>query len=447
MGWQGFNRADDPQAAYDAFAAGSKMKRLPTNDDVVEAFAFLASDRASFMTGAHCRSTAASLRAHEIERPLPRSGVRRVMVGTGKRPIRSSQRWLPLVIETVDRTLITSQHSKVASMNTTSAQCLGDESRPGTFHYLDATARPSLYRNGAVLTRRDPDGSDGGTEGVYLEEREITVHNARLMTGDKHPTVARNGFDLLTRPLARGGIDFFDQHQVVREYYIQCARIVQESTGGQVFAFDHNIRSASGKSNRRRISGGQQVQGPAHVAHGDYTLTGAPQRLRDLTKPATGNDTLCAILDEGQALIAPEMAQGALDGSGRFVIINVWRNIAEEPVATHPMALADGQSVEPEDLVVFEIHYRDRIGENYFCKHSPRHRWYFYPDMTSDEALLIKQWDSAGALARSGGAEGDASDRQAPCTFSLHSAFEDRSAPPDAPDRWSIEVRCMVLFD
>jgi NAD(P)-dependent dehydrogenase (short-subunit alcohol dehydrogenase family) len=51
MGWNGFNRADDPQAAYEAFAAGSKMKRLPTNEDVVEAFAFLASSRASFMTG------------------------------------------------------------------------------------------------------------------------------------------------------------------------------------------------------------------------------------------------------------------------------------------------------------------------------------------------------------------------------------------------------------
>ena len=51
MGWRGFNRADDPQAAYESFAAGSKMKRLPTNDDVVEAFAFLASARAGFMTG------------------------------------------------------------------------------------------------------------------------------------------------------------------------------------------------------------------------------------------------------------------------------------------------------------------------------------------------------------------------------------------------------------
>jgi 3-oxoacyl-[acyl-carrier protein] reductase len=51
VGWQGFNRADDPQAAYAAFAANSKLKRLPTNDDVVEAFVFLASSRAAFMTG------------------------------------------------------------------------------------------------------------------------------------------------------------------------------------------------------------------------------------------------------------------------------------------------------------------------------------------------------------------------------------------------------------
>lgn len=51
MGWKGFNRAPDPQAAYEAFAAGSKLKRLPTTDDVVAAFAFLASPQATFMTG------------------------------------------------------------------------------------------------------------------------------------------------------------------------------------------------------------------------------------------------------------------------------------------------------------------------------------------------------------------------------------------------------------
>jgi hypothetical protein len=140
-------------------------------------------------------------------------------------------------------------------------------------------------------------------------------------------------------------------------------------------------------------------------------------------------------------------ADRALGEGGRFAIINVWRNIAQEPVATHPLALCDAQSVQPEDLVVFEIHYHDRVGENYFAKSSPAHRWSFYPAMTRDEALLIKQWDSAGPFARSNGDHGDSLDPDAPCSFSFHSAFDDPSAPDDAPDRWSIEVRCIVIYD
>lgn len=305
--------------------------------------------------------------------------------------------------------------------------------------------RPSLYRNGEVLTRRDPDGSDVDMQGVSLGEREMTVHDARRAKAGERCTLATNGFELLTRPLG-GRLDFFDQRQVVQTYYGQCAAIVQAATGARVFAFDHNIRSASGKESRRRIRGGQQVQGPAHVVHGDYTLTSAPQRLRDLAQPPSGNDTLRSVLAEGQSLIDPETVADALDDGGRYSIVNVWRNIADEPVATHPLALCDAQSVRPEDLVVFEIHYQDRVGENYFARHSPRHRWYYYPAMTGDEALLIKQWDSAGKLARSQGGEGDAGDGQAPCTFSFHSAFEDPSTPADAPERWSIEVRCIVLY-
>ena len=51
MGWQGFHRAADAQQAYEAFVAGAKLKRMATNDDVVAAFAFLASEQASFLTG------------------------------------------------------------------------------------------------------------------------------------------------------------------------------------------------------------------------------------------------------------------------------------------------------------------------------------------------------------------------------------------------------------
>lgn len=65
--------------------------------------------------------------------------------------------------------------------------------------------------------------------------------------------------------------------------------------------------------------------------------------------------------------------------------------------------------------------------------------------MEHTEALLIKQWDSAGVFARSEGRARDTPGES--CTMSLHSAFNDKSAAPDAPNRQSIEVRCLVLFD
>ena len=179
--------------------------------------------------------------------------------------------------------------------------------------------------------------------------------------------------------------------------------------------------------------------------HGDYTLTSAPQRMRDLTRPPTLNDTYRTVLAEGETLLDAGAVEQAIT-DGRFALINVWRNIAREPVATRPLALCDGMSVHPEELVVFEIHYSDRIGENYFAKHDARHRWVYWSAMTRDEALLIKQWDSAGELARSEGARADPDGVDQHCTFSFHSAFEDPATPPDAPDRWSIEVRCAVLY-
>lgn len=332
-------------------------------------------------------------------------------------------------------------------MATDRAQSQETQTTLGAFNYLQASAQASLYRNGKVLTRRDADGSDAGMAGVNLESRELTIANARRLTGAQRRTLSENGFELTAWDATGSGIDFLDQEQVLRDYYPRCVDLVQRMTGARAFAFDHNIRSASGKQSQQRIAGGQQVQGPAHVVHGDYTLTSAPQRLRDLTKPPTANDTLRKILGQDKSLIRAEDAAPALEGNRRFAIINVWRNIAKEPVATNPLALCDSETVDPSDLVVFEIHYRDRIGENYFAKFSAKHRWFYYPGITGDEALLIKQWDSAGMLAQSKGSRADSAAPHAPCTFSFHSAFDDRATPPDAPDRWSIEVRCMVLYD
>jgi hypothetical protein len=316
--------------------------------------------------------------------------------------------------------------------------------------YLAASVESSLYRNGKVFAERDRDGNDSAYHGVVTEQRDVVINDARRLDQSRRRQLEVRGFDLLRRPLRRRDLQFFDHRQVVQEYYPECAEIVRQATNAaQVFAFDHNIRWAAGKDSRRRIAGGQQVQRPIHVVHGDYTLVSAPQRLRDLANPPGVNDTLRSVLAEGESLLTSDVVSRTLDERMRFALINVWRNIDHSPVMGDPLALCDGRTVAPDDLVVFEIHYRDRIGENWFAKYSPYHEWWYYPLMTRDEVVLIKQWDSAGGLAQSGGMHTDSSggNGDAPCTFSFHTAFTDPKTPTDAPDRQSIEVRCVAFFD
>jgi hypothetical protein len=64
-------------------------------------------------------------------------------------------------------------------------------------------------------------------------------------------------------------------------------------------------------------------------------------------------------------------------------------------------------------------------------KWNDQHRWYYFPQMRADEALLIKTFDSA-------------TDGRA--RFSVHTAFEDPSAPADAAPRESIETRALLFF-
>ena len=63
--------------------------------------------------------------------------------------------------------------------------------------------------------------------------------------------------------------------------------------------------------------------------------------------------------------------------------------------AMRRLRCCDGQTVEPGDLVASDLIYPNRSGETYSVKYNPNHRWYYIPEMTTDEALLLKCYDSA----------------------------------------------------
>jgi hypothetical protein len=157
---------------------------------------------------------------------------------------------------------------------------------------------------------------------------------------------------------------------------------------------------------------GRRVQGERPSAngrvHNDYTEASGPRRMQ-------------AVLENA----------GMAATAGRFAIVNIWRPI-RGPVLDAPLALCDARTVAGHDLVAGDVHYATRTGEIYLVRHSAHHRWFYFSAMNRAEALVFKQYDSQ---------------RRGVARFVPHAAFDHPDAPPDAPPRESIEVRCLVLFD
>jgi hypothetical protein len=225
----------------------------------------------------------------------------------------------------------------------------------------------------------------------------VRIRNARPIASRLE--LDREGFALVRHDTAVK--DFYDEDEVRRVYYKEAEQLIKAQTGAvKVVIFDHTIRVAE-----RAVARG--LRAPVQLVHNDYTEKSGPRRVRDL------------LGDE-----APSRLER------RFAEYNVWRPIVG-PVRMMPLALVDAASIAPGDLVTADLVYRDRIGEIYHGLYSPDHRWFYFPDMTPDEAVLIKCYDSlTDGRAR----------------FSLHSAFDDPTAPDDAPPRESIEVRSFAFF-
>ncbi|MEE8241573.1 MAG: CmcJ/NvfI family oxidoreductase, partial [Nitrospirales bacterium] len=169
-----------------------------------------------------------------------------------------------------------------------------------------------------------------------------------------------------------------------------------------VVIFDHTLRSGDKTEREARL-----IREPVLSAHNDYTEWSGPQRVREIL-PA-----------EAEALSAR-----------RFAIIQVWRAI-NQPIRANPLAIADARSIPMEDFLVAERRYPQRVGQTYRLKYSPNHRWFYFPEMRRDEALVFKVYDS---------------EKDGRARFTPHTSFEDPSSPPDAPPRQSIEVRAFAFF-
>jgi hypothetical protein len=262
-----------------------------------------------------------------------------------------------------------------------------------SLNYLaDSTEKPVYYAY-------EPPAGVPRQTGKFAQQ-PVAVRNGRDVVDEL--SLDKQGFELLRHETSVK--DFYDPEEVKQVYYPEVERLLKDATGAsKVVIFDHQVRNLPlaqrGEKNAREYG---------KVVHNDYTAKSGPRRVTDHLSPAEAEDRL----------------------RHRFAEINVWRPI-RGPVESTPLAVCDAGSIDPVDFVASDLVYRDKVGETYRFKFNPNHRWYYFPQLQRNEAILLKCYDSK---------------EDGRARFTAHTAFEDPSSGPDAAPRESVEVRALVFW-
>ena len=282
----------------------------------------------------------------------------------------------------------------------TSVQLAKATVRPAPQAWVEAPVNYLADLSVKPVTYNPPAGSGLPRRVGNYRDLKVRIHDGRPVAKDL--SLDRQAF-ILTHHDTQV-LDFYDAEEVRTKHHAEVEALIKRETGAsKVVVFDDTIRTAD-----RAVERGLRT--PVRSVHNDYTEKSGPQRVRDLL-PA----------DEAEVRLRK-----------RFAEYNVWRNIAHDPVEMVPLGFVDAESIAPRDLAVCDLVYADRTGEIYQGVYNADHRWYYFPRMARDEAVIIKCYDSM---------------KDGRARFSLHSAFDDPTSPADAKPRQSIETRAFAFFD
>jgi hypothetical protein len=204
--------------------------------------------------------------------------------------------------------------------------------------------------------------------------------------------------------------DFRDSEEIESVYLREIAELIQQMTGAD------EVRASPGAVaryvDRTDESRAAKTAPAARFVHTDYTDNSA--RNYFLTQLMTRDE--------------------ALSRYQRIVVYQTWRALSDPPQDV-PLTIADARTVRREELITADTilgdeYTRAQSFEYSMCRYSPEHEWHYFSNMKSDEVIVFKGYDfDCTRLA------------QIP-----HTAFDDPSAPPDAPPRASIEARAFAFF-
>ncbi|RXG91910.1 hypothetical protein EAV90_27710 [Bradyrhizobium vignae] len=136
------------------------------------------------------------------------------------------------------------------------------------------------------------------------------------------------------------------------------------------------------------------------------------------------------ILGPVAAAIASQSQGIPLRSYSRLMIVQSWHALSLPP-QDFPLAICDGTSVHDADIKVVDNVFDGTALKLGMVHFNPAQRWYYFPEMNAGELILFKAYDSAE----------DCNPK------TVHSAFDNRRAYPNAKPRESIEARFFVYYE
>jgi len=276
-------------------------------------------------------------------------------------------------------------------------------------------------------------GTHRTSSGERPPPTRLRIHDAR--GEEARFRLHEHSFELVRAPPYDRSLDLYDAAAVVARLYPQIEQLLLSQLPGatRVLIFDHLLRKRSREAAelaeaRRRAGAGADestlqpktrfLGRPVEVVHGDYTARSGYSRARQLLQPYCSEEEIDGALRE------------------RFVFVNVWHHFGARPAQTDPLALCVWGSFTPRDVRTRRLIFPHRTGETYQASFSKQQRWVYFSELSREEALLIKVFDSRD--------DGETS------RFSVHSAFRlPEQLGADAAslvERESVELRAVVLY-
>ena len=234
-----------------------------------------------------------------------------------------------------------------------------------------------------------------------LVEHEVPVARASFQDA---PRLEREGFARVPHRSALR--DFLRAEAIAETHYGELEELIRSLTGARAaYALPHPVM----RSNAPVVTD-LTVEGTAGVIHIDYTAGSAQAAAR------------AALAHAGIEQMPP----------GRMAAYTVWRSITPPP-QDHPLALCDLRSLHAADFVTADSHGAsgspDEDAEFSLLRYGEGQLWGYFPDLTVDEVVVFKQYDSA---------------MDGPSGVP-HSAFDNSGAAAGSVPRSSIVVRVFAF--